>query len=140
MNRQDIEKLGAKWSDRSPFPDPLSRFGDEKNEALMLHTKAVATQDTVYWEMACAASYDGNAMCRLGTPFPEDMTGVNETEGDEGWKFNCYGTCWSIFVFVLCVAILFIEYLSCIEWSTHVNALIVHYLFFSYRNSQSQDR
>eukprot|EP00529_Nitzschia_sp_RCC80_P014678 CAMPEP_0113502182 /NCGR_PEP_ID=MMETSP0014_2-20120614/33398_1 /TAXON_ID=2857 /ORGANISM="Nitzschia sp." /LENGTH=743 /DNA_ID=CAMNT_0000396913 /DNA_START=88 /DNA_END=2315 /DNA_ORIENTATION=+ /assembly_acc=CAM_ASM_000159 len=33
MNKQDIEKLGAKWSDRSPFPDPLSRFGDEKNEA-----------------------------------------------------------------------------------------------------------
>jgi hypothetical protein len=57
---------------------------------LMLHTKAVATQDTVYWETACKAWYEGRQSCRLGTPFPEDMTGVNVTEGDEGWKFNCY--------------------------------------------------
>ncbi|MGK3746253.1 MAG: hypothetical protein ACI8RD_001328 [Bacillariaceae sp.] len=47
LNRQDIEKLGRKWDSRSPFPDPLSRFGHEAKEALMLHTKAVATQDTV---------------------------------------------------------------------------------------------
>ena len=56
----------------------------------MLHTKAVATQDTVFWESACKATYTGKAACRLGSPFPEDMTGVNETLGDEGWKFNCY--------------------------------------------------
>jgi hypothetical protein len=90
MNKDDMEKLGRKWNARSPFPDPLSRFGDEVKEALMLHTKAVATQDTVFWEQACAASYDGPATCRLGTPFPENMTGVNMTAGDEGWKFNCY--------------------------------------------------
>ena len=53
MNREDIEKLGRKWSNRSPFPDPLSRFGDENKEALMLHTKAVAHQDTVSDFMVC---------------------------------------------------------------------------------------
>lgn len=90
MNKEDIEKLGRKWNSRNPFPDPLSRFGTEVDEALMLHTKAVATQDTVFWEMACASTYEGQATCRLGTPFPEDMTGVNMTAGDEGWKFNCY--------------------------------------------------
>ena len=47
LNREDIEKLGRKWNPRNPFPDPLSRFGNEKSEALMLHTKAVAHQDTV---------------------------------------------------------------------------------------------
>ena len=47
MNRKDIEKSGRKWNSRSPFPDPLSRFGDENKEALMLHSKAVAHQDTV---------------------------------------------------------------------------------------------
>jgi hypothetical protein len=47
MNREDIEKLGRKWKSGNPFPDPLSRFGDENSEALMLHTKAVAHQDTV---------------------------------------------------------------------------------------------
>ena len=56
----------------------------------MLHTKAVATQDTVFWETACSAAYNGGATCRLGTPFPENMTGVNLTLGDEGWKMNCY--------------------------------------------------
>jgi hypothetical protein len=56
----------------------------------MLHTKAVATQDTVFWEEVCKASYQGNGMCRLGTPYLDDMTGVNEEEGDEGWKYNCY--------------------------------------------------
>ena len=90
MNKEDIEKLGRKWNARNPFPDPLSRFGNEEKEALMLHTKAVATQDTVFWELACAATYEGQATCRLGTPFPADMTGVNMTAGDEGWKFNCY--------------------------------------------------
>lgn len=47
MNREDVEKSGHKWKPGNPFPDPLSRFGDENNEALMLHTKAVAHQDTV---------------------------------------------------------------------------------------------
>lgn len=56
----------------------------------MLHSKAVATQDTVFWETACAAGYEGKAFCRLGTPFPDDMRGVNITRGDEGWMFNCY--------------------------------------------------
>jgi hypothetical protein len=56
----------------------------------MLHTKAVAHQDTIGWEETCKASYTGKGACRIGTPFPDDMSGVNEMEGDEGWKFNCY--------------------------------------------------
>lgn len=90
LNKRDMEKRGMPWNARNPFPDPLSRFGDEVSEALMLHTKAVATQDTVYWESACSAASDGQATCRLGTPFPEDMTGVDLKAGDEGWMYNCY--------------------------------------------------
>jgi hypothetical protein len=56
----------------------------------MLHSKAVATQDTIFWETACKAEYDGPIFCRLGTPFPENNAVVNTTEGDDGWKFNCY--------------------------------------------------
>ena len=56
----------------------------------MLHTKAVATQDTVYWKKACNSTYNGNAFCRLGTPFPDDMSNVDVSKGDEGWKMNCY--------------------------------------------------
>jgi len=88
-NKKDTLKHGYQWK-VNPFPDPLSRFGNEVSEGLMLHTKAVATQDTTFWETACKAEYEGGAFCRLGSPFPDSMTGVNVTEGDEGWKFNCY--------------------------------------------------
>ena len=47
LNKEDTEKLGRRWNSHSPFPDPKSRFGNENTEALMLHTKAVAYQDTV---------------------------------------------------------------------------------------------
>jgi len=90
MNREDVEKSGHKWNPRNPFPDPLSRFGNEENEALMLHTKAVAHQDTIHWETACLASYDGGIFCRLGVPFPDDLTGVDIDAGENGLKFNCY--------------------------------------------------
>lgn len=90
MNRHDIEKLGRKWNYRSPFPDPLSRFGDEVEEALMLHTKAVANQDTVDWENVCLASYKGNDFCRLGLPFPDNLNGSSVSDGQDGLKFNCY--------------------------------------------------
>lgn len=56
----------------------------------MLHTKAVATQDTIDWETACNAGYEGKAMCRLGTPFEENMTPAQIANGDEGWQYNCY--------------------------------------------------
>ena len=57
----------------------------------MLHTKAVATQDTADWDVVCRAGYSGSAMCRLGTPFPEDGSAVDLEKGDkDGWSFNCY--------------------------------------------------
>ena len=42
------------------------------------------------WEEACLASYDGGHFCRLGVPFPEDLTGVDVDAGIDGLKFNCY--------------------------------------------------
>eukprot|EP00536_Pseudo-nitzschia_multiseries_P008352 jgi/Psemu1/197812/e_gw1.210.15.1 len=90
LNRDDYEKLGRKWDSRSPFPDPLSRFGDEKNEALMLHTKAVAHQDTSNWDNTCKIDYEGTAFCRLGMPFPDNHEGKHGSKGVNGLKYNCY--------------------------------------------------
>jgi hypothetical protein len=56
----------------------------------MLHTKAMATQDTAQWETACSATSKVDSTCRLGTSFREDITNVNIAHGDEGWTFNCY--------------------------------------------------
>jgi len=89
-NLEDIEKSGLKYKNWTAFPDQLQRFGDEVGEGLMLHTKAVATQDTVHWEETCKAGYEGYGTCRLGSPYPEDMTNVDESKGDDGWKYNCY--------------------------------------------------
>jgi hypothetical protein len=58
---------------------------------LMLHTKAVATQDTVDWEQACKAHFPGEVKCRLGNPFPENGNVADLSAGDEhGIAFNCY--------------------------------------------------
>jgi len=90
-NKEDYEKSGLSFKTKSAFPDPKSRFGNENNEALMLHTKAVAHQDTLNFDTTCKAEYDGRSFCRLGNPFPDDNKNVDVSKGDEnGLKFNCY--------------------------------------------------
>lgn len=69
---------------------PTLGFALRPFRALPLHSKAIATQDTSGWETACAASNTGRETCRIGTPFPDNMEGIDETRGDNGWKFNCY--------------------------------------------------
>ena len=57
----------------------------------MLHTKAVARQDTVGWLDACMDNYKGKMMCRIGVPFPEGYDPVTDKTGDDkGWAYNCY--------------------------------------------------
>jgi len=63
LNRKDVEKLGRKWNPHNPFPDPLSRFGNENKEALMLHTKAVAHQDTVSYQNCSFATTSNRPDC-----------------------------------------------------------------------------
>ena len=53
-----------------------------------LHFQSITPK--IFWEEACLASYDGGAFCRLGVPFPDDMTGVDISKGENGLKFNCY--------------------------------------------------
>lgn len=75
---------------KRPFPDPLSRFVDEVNEGLMLHSKAIARQDTAGWEKNCRHNTKGIDQCRIGYPYPK---GANETEithTSDGWDYNCY--------------------------------------------------
>mmetsp|Transcript_316 Transcript_316/g.621 ORF Transcript_316/g.621 Transcript_316/m.621 type:complete len:118 (-) Transcript_316:94-447(-) len=79
------------FNKKNVFPDPTSRFGNENDEALVLHTKAVAHQDTLNFDTTCKAEYDGRSFCRLGNPFPDDNKNVDVSKGDEnGLKFNCY--------------------------------------------------
>jgi len=42
LNREDYKKLGMPFNKKNVFPDPTSRFGNGNDEALVLHTKAVA--------------------------------------------------------------------------------------------------
>ncbi len=83
LNRKEfVEKFGNKRA----FPDRLSRFTDEVNEALMLHSKSIARQDTANWKDTCSGRVSG--LCRIGFPWPED--GSNATADENGWKYNCY--------------------------------------------------
>jgi hypothetical protein len=80
------------------FPDPHSRFSDELNEATMLHTKAIARQDTAGWQNVCRVGSliaEGKsrivAKCRIGTPFPYNYDVGKDGQGDSnGWVYNCY--------------------------------------------------
>lgn len=68
-----FEDYQKKFGKRRLFPDPLSRFGDEVNEGLMLHSKAIARQDTAGWIKNCHSNFTGKGFdqCRLGIPWPE---------------------------------------------------------------------
>lgn len=83
-----LEDFAKKYPGKVAFPDPLSRFGDEMNEGLMLHSKSIARQDTVGWKKNCHEGLKGFDQCRIGFPWPED--GSNATSDENGWEYNCY--------------------------------------------------
>jgi hypothetical protein len=94
-NKTEYEKEGFKWKRRA-FPDPRQRFGDELTEGLMIHTKAVARQDTAGWERVCSIKNAAlpkrqQGLCRLGVPWPEDPDEAKRSNAtDDGWAYNCY--------------------------------------------------
>jgi hypothetical protein len=71
------------------FPDPKSRFVDEVNEGLMLHSKAIARQDTAGWVRNCHQNFTGFDQCRIGYPWPRGSDEVVKADND-GWNYNCY--------------------------------------------------
>lgn len=85
MNKEEMVASGLKGR---VAPDPLSRFANERTEVTMLHTKAVATQDTAGWEKRCSGEMKGS--CRIGNPFPDGDESVNVTKDSDGWLYNCY--------------------------------------------------
>ena len=70
-------------------PDPLSRFADEQTEVTMLHTKAIATQDTAGWQKRCTGEMK-RGTCRIGVPFPDLDISSEVTKDSDGWLYNCY--------------------------------------------------
>ena len=93
-NKTEYEKEGFRWKPRA-FPDPRQRFGDEVKEGLMVHTKAVARQDTAGWERVCHIDNlkqpkRRQGLCRLGVPWPDDPEEAKKNATEEGWAFNCF--------------------------------------------------
>lgn len=94
LNRSEYAKQGFEWKRRG-FPDPRQRYADEITEGLMIHTKAVARQDTSNWESVChidnlSLPKEERGLCRLGVPWPKDLKKVAKNATEEGWAFNCY--------------------------------------------------
>jgi hypothetical protein len=81
-----------KHGEKRPFPDPLSRFGNEITEGLMLHSKAIARQDTTGWYQNCHKDHKGFDQCRIGFPWPEgeDENHHTSDHNDEGFNYDCY--------------------------------------------------
>lgn len=87
LNKQETIDFGQQWR-RNIHADPLSRFGNELTEGTMLHTKAIATQDTSGWLRACKG--EGRGMCRIGNPYQEGEEEAGKTADEDGWVYNCY--------------------------------------------------
>ena len=84
-NQEETKQAG--FSPHVPVaPDPQSRFANELTEVTMLHTKALATQDTSGWQERCKGLRRG--YCRVGRAYPFDDS--NATKDAEGWLYNCY--------------------------------------------------
>lgn len=95
-NTTEYKKENFKWKRRA-FPDPRQRFANEETEGLMIHTKAVAHQDTSGWLRMCSiensyAPKKKRGLCRLGVPWPKDpeLAKLNATGHGKGWAYNCY--------------------------------------------------
>eukprot|EP00546_Thalassionema_frauenfeldii_P003381 CAMPEP_0178935780 /NCGR_PEP_ID=MMETSP0786-20121207/24748_1 /TAXON_ID=186022 /ORGANISM="Thalassionema frauenfeldii, Strain CCMP 1798" /LENGTH=639 /DNA_ID=CAMNT_0020613991 /DNA_START=370 /DNA_END=2286 /DNA_ORIENTATION=+ len=82
LNKQETIDFGQQWR-RNIHADPLSRFGNELTEGTMLHTKAIATQDTSGWLSACKGK--GRGMCRIGNPYEEGDEESGKTADEDGW-------------------------------------------------------
>ena len=98
LNSTEYQAQGKKYPHRA-FPDPRQRFGREESEALMIHSKAVARQDTAGWEDWCQLEAlqrpkNQRGLCRLGVPWPEpwpeDPENAEQRATPEGWAYNCY--------------------------------------------------
>ena len=89
-NQEETKAAGYKWKIHISV-DPLSRFSDETTEGTMLHTKAIATQDTSGWLETCTST-SKRGSCRIGNPWPKgyDEFNSNATLDETGWKYNCY--------------------------------------------------
>ena len=85
-----LDEFAKKFGNKRVMPDPKSRFGDEVNEGLMLHSKAIARQDTRAWVRNCQEGNKPFDQCRIGFPWPEGAEESGITSDAEGWKYNCY--------------------------------------------------
>ena len=93
------EQDHMKWRPRA-FPDPRSRFGNEATEALMLHAKAVAIQDTAGYQRMCSIenlklAVRRQGLCRLGVPWPKNQWPTNFKKPPiagtkDGYAYNCF--------------------------------------------------
>ena len=86
MTMEETKEAGLHWGRAAP--DPLLRFADAQTELTMLHTKAMATQDTAGWLKRCKGEIKGS--CRIGVPYPDLNTSSTVEKDDDGWLYNCY--------------------------------------------------
>jgi hypothetical protein len=86
MTMEEAREAGLAWGRAAP--DPLLRFADEQTEVTMLHTKAMATQDTAGWQKRCKGELKGS--CRIGVPYPDLNTSSTVEKDEDGWLYNCY--------------------------------------------------
>jgi len=88
MGRLETRATGLDYGHVAP--DPLSRFANENTEVTMLHSKAIATQDTAGWQTRCTGEQKKGS-CRIGVAYPSlNVSSSEATKDSDGWLYNCY--------------------------------------------------
>ena len=81
-------KCQHSWKERIP----TERFSDERNEAVMIHSKTLVPRDSVDWRTRCKPDFveSHKKKCRVGFPVPNYEASAFGKEDGNGMKYNCY--------------------------------------------------
>ena len=85
-------KLRGKACDSTNIDASTERIANEKDEAVMIHSKTMVPRDSVDWRERCQPDFKAShgKKCRVGFPVPNyDESKFGESDQD-GMKYNCY--------------------------------------------------
>lgn len=90
LSESEAKELGV-WR-FSRYKEQAVRYVDEIDEATMLHTKSIVTEETSNWRNGCRLKKPN---CKVGVPFPpgkdnSENTDVFVLRDDLGFTCNCY--------------------------------------------------
>ena len=93
QTKDEALKAGRQWSPSFHESKTVDRVTDEKNQAVMLHSKTTVPEYTTDWSDRCkyGAKNKQGENCRVGLPWPGNTNTIGAEKFDEnGLAYNCF--------------------------------------------------